>query len=107
MEPAVTFLRSVDVKMRAKAFRTIELLKQFGPELPMPHARKLVGHDLYELRVKLGSKHLSHVLLFRRRAGVHRDVGIQEEDGKTDQREIMRAERLRDEYIARRQVWKR
>ncbi len=40
LEPAVAFLSQVEVKLRAKAFRTIELLREFGPELPMPHTKK-------------------------------------------------------------------
>ena len=35
---AVEFLRGISPKLRAKAARTIELLRQFGPTLSMPHA---------------------------------------------------------------------
>ena len=51
LPPAVEFLRGIDTMLRAKAARTIELLRQFGPTLPMPHAKKLSGYSLWELRI--------------------------------------------------------
>ncbi|MDT8391582.1 MAG: type II toxin-antitoxin system RelE/ParE family toxin [Lentisphaeria bacterium] len=56
LEDAVRFLRKLPVKLRAKAFRAVELLEEFGPNLPMPHAKALKGTDgLSELRIKFGS----------------------------------------------------
>jgi phage-related protein len=56
LEPAKVFLSYIDIKLRAKAFRTIELLQEFGPILKEPHSKKIVGtKDLYELRVKFSS----------------------------------------------------
>jgi len=53
LEPAKTFLRSLEVKIRAKAFRTIGLLKTFGSFLKEPHSKKIKGTPyLYELRIK-------------------------------------------------------
>lgn len=47
---AELFIRSLQVKLRAKVFRTIELLQEFGYSLPEPHAKKIRGTDkLYEL----------------------------------------------------------
>ena len=52
-EIAEKFIESLELKMRAKVFRTIDLLEEFGPLLAMPHARKLTGaKDLKELRVQ-------------------------------------------------------
>jgi len=52
LEDAVDFLRGLPVKLRAKAFRGVELLRALGPELPMPHARALQGAEgLRELRI--------------------------------------------------------
>ena len=56
LEPAKIFLSNCDIKLRAKAFRTIELLQEFGPVLKEPHSKKIVGtKDLYELRVKFST----------------------------------------------------
>ena len=51
---AVEFLESLSDKLKAKAFRTIELLLgACGPRLSEPYSKKLKGYtDLNELRVK-------------------------------------------------------
>jgi phage-related protein len=55
-EQALGFLNELETKLRAKAYRTIGLLKSFGRDLRMPHSRKIVGaKELYELRVKQGA----------------------------------------------------
>jgi hypothetical protein len=38
-DEAQEFLHGLDAKLQAKAYRAIDLLKIFGPRLPMPHAR--------------------------------------------------------------------
>ena len=56
MPPAVDFIHSLSPKLRAKALRAIELLKEFGFRLGEPHSKTLVGTDgLKELRVKVGT----------------------------------------------------
>ncbi len=56
LESAKLFLDSVEIKLRAKAYRTIELLKQFGPFLREPHSKSLRDYEgLSELRIKQGS----------------------------------------------------
>ena len=52
LEPAARFVEGLGAKMGAKVLRTLELLQHFGAQLPMPHARKLEGEGLYELRVR-------------------------------------------------------
>ena len=99
LEPAVTFLTSTEVKMRAKAFRSIEPLKQFGPELPMPHSKKLKGHDLYELRVRFGSNICRLFYFFEGNEVYVVTSGYVKKTDQTDQREIERALRLKSEYL--------
>jgi hypothetical protein len=48
-------LQGLDAKLQAKAYRAIDLLKIFGPRLTMPHARKLIDFDLWELRAIRGN----------------------------------------------------
>ena len=99
LEPAIVFLRSLNAKMRAKAFRSIELLKQFGPELPMPHSRKLVGSDLSELRVRLGSNICRLVYFFEGECVFVVTSGFVKKTDKTDRREIERALRIKTQYL--------
>lgn len=56
--PVQDFLYSLEPKLRAKAFRDIELLKSFGNELREPYVKPIKGHNnkgLYELRIKFSS----------------------------------------------------
>ena len=53
-EPAKEFLLSLDVKMRAKMLRTIDLLAVNGVELREPHSKPL-DDGIFELRAKVGS----------------------------------------------------
>ena len=61
-EPVREFLDSLDVKMRAKMVREIELLAFNGPELREPYS-KSVGDGIFELRAKVGSD-ITRVLYF-------------------------------------------
>ena len=96
LEPAAAFLSGLDVKLRAKAFRTIDLLEQLGPQLPMPHARKLTGYDIYELRVRLASS-ICRLFYFHQRESIYVVTsGYVKKSEKTNSREIARAVRLKD-----------
>lgn len=56
--PVEDFLNELPVKLRAKNFRELSLLGEFGTDLPAPYAKQLRGKEvkgLWELRVKLAS----------------------------------------------------
>lgn len=56
--PVVDFLYSLTPKLRAKAFRDIELLKNMGNELREPYVKAVRGdknRGLYELRIKFSN----------------------------------------------------
>lgn len=95
LDEAVRFLRGLPVKLRAKAFRGIDLLSELGPSLPMPHARALKGTGgLHELRIKFSS---DIVRLFYFHHGGRLYVvtsGFVKKSRKTDPRELRRAIRL-------------
>ena len=54
VEPAKDFLLSLDIKMRAKMVRTIELLQNNGRNLREPYS-KYLDDGIFELRAKVGS----------------------------------------------------
>ena len=95
LPPAVEFLQAIDTKLRAKAARTIELLRQFGPTLPMPHAKKLYGHPLWELRVKQGSNILRMFYFAIDGTTYVVTSGFSKKSDRTSRSEIERAMRLR------------
>lgn len=60
--PVKDFLLSLDMKMRAKTVRTIELLQKNGTVLREPYSKSL-GNGIFELRTKVGND-ISRVLYF-------------------------------------------
>lgn len=99
LEPATAFLARLPVKLRAKALRTIGLLEQFGPELPMPHARKLSGYDLWELRVRQGSD-ICRMFYFHHDGTVYVVTsGYVKKADRTSRMEIERALRLKEQFF--------
>jgi phage-related protein len=64
--PVLEFILSLPPKHRAKAEREIDLLEEFGIDLPYPHTRKIEGEpykDLWELRIKFASD-ISRIFYF-------------------------------------------
>ena len=100
LEPAQRFISGLNEKLKAKALRAIDLLEDFGPYLAMPHARKLRGHDIWELRVKQGSV-ICRLFYFH-----HAEVayivtsGYVKKSDKTSPIEIERTERLRQQMLS-------
>ncbi|MDD4894628.1 MAG: type II toxin-antitoxin system RelE/ParE family toxin [Candidatus Omnitrophica bacterium] len=47
--PVEEFINSLDSRTQRKFFYKKELLEEFGPRLPYPHA-KYIGRSIYELR---------------------------------------------------------
>ena len=93
------FIGSLPIKMRAKALRTIELLEQFGPGLPMPHSRKLSGHQLWELRVRFGSD-ICRLFYFHHKDAVYVVTsGYVKKTVRTSRSEIDRASRLKAQFL--------
>ena len=100
-EPAKEFLLGLDKKMRAKMFRTINLLAANGNRLREPYSKPL-RDGILELRAKVGSD-ISRVLYF---FVVNREIilthGFIKKTAKTPPDEIERALQCRKEYIERR-----
>lgn len=53
-DEATNFFDSIkDLKLKAKTFRTLDLLEEFGPYLSMPHTKNIQnGEGLNELRTQ-------------------------------------------------------
>lgn len=100
LEPAIKFIEGLDAKLGAKALRTIELLQYFGPHLPMPHARKLEGHDLYELRVRQSTNICRLFYFHHSKKTFVVTSGYVKKSQKTSREEIRRALGVRDSFTA-------
>lgn len=99
-EPVKEFLMSVDLKMRAKIFRTIDLLAENGTALRMPYSEHLED-GIFEIRVKSGSD-ISRVLYF---FVIGRKIvltnGFVKKTQKTPKNEIELAKKYRNEFLNR------
>jgi len=95
LEDAVGFLYGLPAKLRSKAFRGVQLLRDLGPDLPMPHAKALKGgQGLRELRVKFASD-IVRLFYFHHRGRVYIVTsGFVKKADKTDRRELQKAIRL-------------
>ena len=99
-EPAKDFILSLDTKMRAKMFRTVELLQKNGNRLREPES-KPIEDGIMELRAKVGSD-ISRVLYFF--VVGHKVVltnGFIKKTQKTPRSEIERAKQYRADYLSR------
>lgn len=101
-EPAKDFILSLDVKMRAKMFRTIEMLKTNGNRLREPESKAL-DDGIMKLRAKVGSD-ISRVLYFfvvGQKAVLTN--GFIKKTQKTPKAELELAKRYRADYLSRKE----
>ena len=98
--PVKNFLLNLDVKMRAKLTRAINLLSIAGNELRAPHS-KHIQDGIFELRAQIGTN-ISRVLYF---FVVGNEViltnGFVKKTQATPLKEIEKAKRYREDYLKR------
>ena len=102
--PVQDFLYSLEPKLRAKAFRDIELLKNLGNELREPYVKSIKGENnkgLYELRIKFSSD-IARIFYFiycnNKYILLH---GFIKKSMKTPPKEIERARKYMEDYKRR------
>ncbi|BDA80223.1 hypothetical protein LPTSP3_g31530 [Leptospira kobayashii] len=99
LEPAEEFLTNLESKLKAKSFRTIELLRDFGPELREPFSKKIQSiNDLFELRVKQGSNICRFFYFFERDKIVIITSGYVKKDQKTNKDQLTKAQKLMNSF---------
>ena len=99
-EPAADFIDSLSNEARAKVFRIIKLLKEYGVLLKEPYTKQIRG-EIRELRVK-DKQGAIRILYFtytgRRFILLH---GFIKKTDKTPEREIEIAEKRMNDFINR------
>ena len=100
LETVRGFISGLNAKFRAKTLRTIDLLAEFGPFLSMPHARKLSGHELWEIRVRQGSDICRLFYFHHPTMGYVVTSGYVKKTDRTSTQEIDKANRLRIRFLA-------
>lgn len=98
--PVGDFLRTLDPKMKAKMFRTIDLLEKNGIKLREPYSSH-IGDGIFELRAKQGSD-ISRVLyfFFVGNSAILTN-GFIKKTQKTPKREIELAKKYKTDYERR------
>ncbi len=98
--PVMDFLSNLDVKLRAKVFRDLELLQKNGNDLGMPFS-KFLGDGIFELRTKLGAKNVRVLYFFVYGKVIIVTNGFKKKTQKTPLGEIQMAKKYRTEYVLR------
>lgn len=98
--PAEEFILSQETKMKAKIFRMLEMLENFGNELREPYS-KLLTDGIYELRTKQGSNITRILYFFVIGKKIILTNGFTKKTQKTPKNEIDKAKMYRDDYNKR------
>lgn len=98
--PIKDFLNSLDVKMRAKMYGLIGILKEKGNQLREPYSKHL-DDGIFELRCKVGSNITRVLYFFYYKGQIVLTNGFVKKTQKTPPEEIELAKKRRSDYIAR------
>jgi len=99
-EDVISFILSLPIKMQAKIQRTIELLKEFGYNLPEPHSKKIKSTStLYELRIKQGNN-ICRLFYFHFKGKIYIITsGYIKKTNRTDKRQIEKALNIMNQFL--------
>ncbi|OGN07259.1 MAG: hypothetical protein A2940_00655 [Candidatus Wildermuthbacteria bacterium RIFCSPLOWO2_01_FULL_48_29] len=82
------FIKSLEEQTIAKVLRTTELLEEYGPQLVMPHSRK-IENNLFELRIR-GQQEIRIFYTFHKSSAILLH-GFVKKSEKTPKKEIKTA----------------
>lgn len=100
--PVEEFLLDMDIKMRAKLLRLLQILEEKGTQLREPYSKHLED-GIFEIRGKVGTS-ITRVLYFFYYDGkIILTNGFVKKSQKTPGKEIQLAKKRRKEYIERSQ----
>ncbi|OGE64407.1 hypothetical protein A3I48_01625 [Candidatus Daviesbacteria bacterium RIFCSPLOWO2_02_FULL_36_7] len=97
--PINEFIDSLEIKAQSKVYDTINLLREFGTKLGLPHFKKITGSELWEMRI-LGSDSIRIFYITITGKTFLLLHGFKKKQNKTPSKEIKIAEeRLRDHKL--------
>ena len=100
MPPAAEFLDALSDRLRAKVVRSIVLLREVGPLLREPYAKKVKDwKGLFELRVALGGDTCRFFYFWHGSRIVIVTSGYMKKGMKIERRELERATSLMKGYL--------
>ena len=100
--PVDDFINAQNVKMQAKIFRTIELLKERGNELRLPHSEHL-SDGIFQLRAQVGNDITRVLYFFIVEKKIVVTNGFVKKTQETPPAELEKAKKYRTDYLNRRQ----
>lgn len=98
--PMEKFLDSLDTKMRAKALRELQILKEFGTALREPYS-KPIREGIFELRIKVASDISRVFYFFYQDNKIVLTNGFIKKSTKTPENEIIKALKYKKDYVRR------
>jgi phage-related protein len=98
--PAEEFINSLETKMSAKMYRTLEMLEQNGPELRAPYSKHL-DDGIFEVRAKVASNITRVLYFFYVDKHIIATHGFVKKTQKTPPGEIDRAKLCRNTFLER------
>ena len=101
--PVEDFLNLLDIKMRAKVIRLLEILEQKGTELREPYSKHL-DDGIFELRCKFASNITRTLYFFYKDGDIIITNGFIKKTQKTPPSEIKLAKERRADYIDRERI---
>jgi phage-related protein len=97
---AYKFISELEIKFKAKTYRTIELLKEFGPFLKEPHSKSVIGYKgLFELRVQYANNILRLFYYHHKSKIFVITSGYIKKDNKLDKKQITKAIEIMKNYM--------
>jgi len=95
--PVEKFIDSLTTKAQVKISDALDLLKEFGINLGLPHVKKIIGTSLWELRT-LGKNNIRIFYITKKGNTFLLLHGFQKKKQKTDKKEIDTALKRLAEY---------
>ncbi len=99
-KPVEEFINALEEKTQNKVVRMLELLEEFGINIGFPHAKKLAGTPLWELRI-LGSDNLRIFYILKESQSFLLVHAFKKKTEKTEKKEVEVALARLQEYQSR------
>lgn len=101
-KPVESFLLGLDKKMRTKAIRLIEVLRDSGTSLREPYSKPL-SDGIFELRIQVGNNATRILYFFCVGRNIILTNGFVKKTQKTPLAEIQIAKQRRADYLSRKE----
>ena len=98
--PSLCFIKALEVKLRAKVFRDLELLEERGNELRLPYSCHL-DDGIFELRTIQSTNVVRNLYFFISGKRIVVTHGFYKKTQKTPSAEIQKAKEYRADYLSR------